>query len=106
MIKKLWHLWALSLGEKAHKDDNLADKVAIIRTILFTTYFVTNCFIIANAVRHWDNNQPTVIEVKIYENQNYAEELYAKEWNRVGMERNFRAEGVYSSATITTKEFE
>lgn len=106
MLKKFWHLWALSLGEKAHKDDDLADKVAIIRTILFAQVFITNCFIISNAIRHWHNNQPTIIEVKIYENEDYAEELYTKKWDRVGMERNSRVEGVYRTAKIKTREFE
>ena len=113
MLKKFWHLWALSLGEKAHKDDDLADKVAIIRTILFAQVLITNFFIVGGVVinvasvkRHWNNNQPTIIEVKIYENENYAEELHTKEWNHLGMERNSRAEGVYRTAKIKTREFE
>lgn len=105
MFKKLFHLWALSLGEKAHEDDNMADKVAIIRTIIFATYLITNCFIIANAIRHW-NDKEIILEVKIYENPNYSKELYTKEWNGVGVERNARIEGVYHTGTVKVKERE
>jgi hypothetical protein len=62
-MKKLWHLWALALGEKAHKKDDVADRVAIVRTIIFVTYFVTNAFIIAGVVRHW-NDQPAQIIIE------------------------------------------
>lgn len=60
-LKVFWHLWALSMGEKAHKNDKVADKVAIIRTFIFITYLITNCFIIAGVIRHW--NSVTVIEL-------------------------------------------
>lgn len=53
-MKKLWRLWAKALGEKAGKSDSEADFVAIIRTIILISYFVTNMFIISNVVRHWN----------------------------------------------------
>ena len=53
--KTLWRLWAKSLGEKAGKDDKEADTVALIRTVILITYFVTNVAIVSNAVRHWNN---------------------------------------------------
>ena len=43
----MWKLWSLALGEKAHKRDHLADKVAILRTVIFATYLITNLFIVA-----------------------------------------------------------
>jgi len=43
------------LGEKSGKDDRESDYIAIIRTIIFITYLVTNIAIISNAVRHWDD---------------------------------------------------
>lgn len=49
--KTLFHLIALSLGEKTGKDDNEADKIAVIRIIMFLSIFITNCFIVFNAVR-------------------------------------------------------
>ena len=61
----MWRLWAKSLGEKAHKKDDGADKVAIIRTFIFLTYLMTNCFIIAGVIRHWDDTSPVIyIEIK------------------------------------------
>ena len=53
--KTIWRLWAKALGEKAGKNDKEADTVAIIRTVILITYFVTNVAIVSNAVRHWNN---------------------------------------------------
>jgi len=53
--KTIWRLWAKALGEKAGKNDKEADTVALIRTVILITYFVTNMAIVSNAVRHWNN---------------------------------------------------
>jgi hypothetical protein len=45
MLKKLWRLWAKSLGEKVGESDKQADGVAIIRTFWWVTHIVT-CFMI------------------------------------------------------------
>lgn len=52
-MRKAWTLWAKALGEKASPYDSDADRVAWIRTFLMAQVVVTNCFIIANAIRHW-----------------------------------------------------
>lgn len=101
-MKTLWHLWALALGEKAHKNDKVADKVAVVRTFIFTTYLITNGFIVANAIRHW-NDREINVKVEIYETPNYSEELHTKGWNYLGMERNARIEGVYHSGTVKNR---
>ena len=62
-IKNFWHIWSKSLGEKASTCDKTSDKVAIVRTFIFVTYLITNCFIIANAIRHW--NSKTIIQIII-----------------------------------------
>jgi hypothetical protein len=49
--KTLWRLIAKSLGEKAGKDDREADKIAVIRLLAFLSIFITNGFIIFNAVK-------------------------------------------------------
>lgn len=49
--KTVWRLIAKSLGEKSGKDDTEADKVATIRFLMFLSIFITNGFIIFNAVR-------------------------------------------------------
>lgn len=56
-MKKAFRIWALALGEKAGRHDREADKVAIIRTLIFASYLITNIAIIANAVRHWNDNE-------------------------------------------------
>jgi len=47
----MWRLWSLSLGEKASKYSKEADKIAVIRTIIFATYLITNIFIVYGVVR-------------------------------------------------------
>ena len=61
--KNAWRLLAKALGEKASKCDKEADKVALIRLVMFLSIFITNCFIVANAIRHW--NDKTTIHVVI-----------------------------------------
>lgn len=51
----MWKLWAKALGEKSSSDNKEADKIAIIRTIIVLIYIVTNFFIIAGVLRHWNN---------------------------------------------------
>ena len=55
--KKLWRVWAKALGSKESNCDREADKVAIIRTFIFASYLITNIAIVANAVRHWNDDQ-------------------------------------------------
>jgi hypothetical protein len=49
----MWRLWAKALGEKSGNNDEEADKVACLRTIIVLSYLVTNSFIIAGVIRHW-----------------------------------------------------
>lgn len=56
--RKWFRLWAKALGEKASKHDHEADKVALIRTLIFASYLITNIAIVANAVRHWEKERP------------------------------------------------
>lgn len=51
----LWRWWAKSLGEKPSKCDKESDNIAIIRTVIFLTYLITNMFIIAGVIRHWND---------------------------------------------------
>ena len=54
--KTIWRLWAKALGEKPTKCDRESDTIAWIRTFIFVSYLVTNVAIVANAVRHWNDN--------------------------------------------------
>ena len=57
-MKKFLDIWKYSLGsfsdEKTQPYDNY---VAGVRTLILVSYLVTNCFIVAGVIRHW-NNQP------------------------------------------------
>ena len=55
----MWRIWAKSLGEKASKCDKESDNVAIIRSFIFITYLITNCFIVAGVIRHWNDVEYT-----------------------------------------------
>jgi hypothetical protein len=58
-MKQIFRLWAKALGEKASHDHREADKVALIRTFIFVSYLITNVFIIAGVVRHWNDIEYT-----------------------------------------------
>jgi hypothetical protein len=60
MPLRIWRLWAKALGQKASDSDSEADIVAWIRTLILVTYLVTNCFIVAGVVRHWNDDQPLI----------------------------------------------
>lgn len=49
-----WRLWAKSLGEKTGDTDKEADMVAALRTAIILFYIITNLFIIAGVIRHWN----------------------------------------------------
>jgi len=61
--KTTWRLWAKAIGEKAGKDDKEADNIAHIRTFIFITYLITNFFIVAGVIRHWNDSQPIYIHM-------------------------------------------
>ena len=69
----MWRLWAKALGGKEGKNDREANAVAVIRTIIFVSYMVTNVAIVANAVRHWNantsNTPSSVLECSCLESQ-------------------------------------
>jgi len=55
-MRKWWRVWKYSLGsfndETTKRYDNL---VLIIRSIIFLTYLITNCFIVSGVIRHWND---------------------------------------------------
>jgi hypothetical protein len=53
-MQKFWHLWAKALGEKSGKTDKEADQIALLRTIIVLIYIITNFFIVAGVIRHWN----------------------------------------------------
>ena len=55
MRKRIWRLWAKALGSKASQNNIEADSVALIRTLIFLSYFITNVIIILGVIRHWND---------------------------------------------------
>ena len=53
-LRNIWRLWAKALGEKAGNTDEEADRIACIRTAIVLTYVITNIFIVAGVIRHWN----------------------------------------------------
>tara|TARA_R110001592_G_scaffold204086_1_gene454079 strand:- start:331 stop:555 length:225 start_codon:yes stop_codon:yes gene_type:complete len=48
--KKVWRIWAKSLGEKVGETDTQADTIAMIRTLWWLTHMATCIAIILNAI--------------------------------------------------------
>ena len=52
-------IWKYALGsfsdDRTKEYDNY---VVVVRTVIFVSYLITNCFIISGVIRHW-NNVPT-----------------------------------------------
>lgn len=65
--KSLFRLVAKALGEKSGKDDLEADKVAFIRLLITLQILITNFFIIANAIRHWNDVEYTINNSNIHQ---------------------------------------
>jgi hypothetical protein len=57
-IHKLWTIWKYSLGSFSDDKTNEYDNyIALLRTVIFISYLITNCFIIAGVIRHYGINQ-------------------------------------------------
>lgn len=55
-FRSVWNIWAKALGPKSNpEDDKASDQVAIIRTIILLIYVVTNFFIVAGILKHWND---------------------------------------------------
>ena len=64
-MKEILLVWKYSLGSfsdsKTEKYDNW---IALVRTVIFVSYMVTNSFIVAGVVRHWDSNDCVVVDTE------------------------------------------
>ena len=59
-MNKIWKVWKYALGSFADDKTSEYDNViAIVRTFIFITYLITNCFIISGVIRHWNNGNNT-----------------------------------------------
>ena len=54
-MNEVWKIWKYALGsfsdEKTRRYDN---HVVLVRTFIFISYLITNCFITAGVIRHWN----------------------------------------------------
>ena len=59
LLNKMLTIWKYALGsfsdDRTKEYDNY---VVVVRTVIFVSYLITNCFIISGVIRHW-NNVPT-----------------------------------------------
>lgn len=54
--KQSWTVLAKALGEKAHPHNrSLSDQVAFVRMVILFFYMITNTFIVAGVIRHWND---------------------------------------------------
>jgi len=61
-MSKVWKIWKYSLGSFSDtQTKRYDDVVCIIRSIIFVTYLITNCFITAGVIRHWNPPAQSVI---------------------------------------------
>ena len=51
-----WRILAKALGEKAHSDPRIADRVALVRLAILGSYLLTNAMICAGVLRHWNGS--------------------------------------------------
>ena len=59
-MNKIWKVWKYALGSFADDKTSEYDNViAIVRTFIFITYLITNCFIISGVIRHWNYGNNT-----------------------------------------------
>ena len=51
---KLWRVWKYALGSFADERTKRYDNnIVIVRSFIFFSYLITNCFIVAGVMRHW-----------------------------------------------------
>ena len=61
----MWKIWCKALGQKEGKSNREADAVAVIRTLILLGYMVTNSFIVAGVIRHWDANRTVSVDTEV-----------------------------------------
>ena len=79
--KNLWYIWSKSLGEKASSCNKTSDKVAAVRTFIFLTYLITNAFIVAGVIKHWNDETKVYVEVK---SDNLTPPMIKASYNKTG----------------------
>jgi hypothetical protein len=64
-MKEILRVWKYSLGSFSDsKTERYDNWIASIRTVIFVSYMVTNSFIVAGVVRHWDDVLNVSVDTK------------------------------------------
>ena len=64
-MKEILRVWKYSLGSFSDsKTERYDNWIASIRTVIFVSYMVTNSFIVAGVVRHWDDVPNVSVDTK------------------------------------------
>ena len=54
-------IWKYALG--SFSDDRTKEydnHILVVRSVIFFTYLITNCFIVSGVIRHWNANEKTI----------------------------------------------
>ena len=51
----LWRIVSKSLGNESGETGKESDQIAFVRLLAFLSILITNSFIVANALRHWND---------------------------------------------------
>ena len=55
-MRRIWTIWKYSLGSFSDDKTEPYDNYVVgIRTVIFVSYLITNCFIVSGVIRHWNN---------------------------------------------------
>ena len=64
-MNKVWKIWKYALGSfNDATTKKYDDIICIIRSFIFVQLVITNCFIVAGNIRHWnDHHTPPTYEI-------------------------------------------
>ena len=56
LMSRFWRIWKYALGSFSDARTKRYDNtIVLVRSGIFLTYLITNCFIVAGVIRHWNN---------------------------------------------------
>ena len=65
-MKEILLVWKYSLGSFSDSNTEKYDNwIALVRTVIFVSYMVTNSFIVAGVIRHWDANRCVSVDTEV-----------------------------------------
>tara|TARA_B100001113_G_scaffold315225_1_gene281311 strand:- start:24 stop:284 length:261 start_codon:yes stop_codon:yes gene_type:complete len=61
-MREFWKIWKYALGSfHDETTKNYDDIICVIRSFIFLQLVITNCFIIAGNIRHWNKNNESTM---------------------------------------------